>query len=137
MDSRIQELLSAVERGDLHAVQVLLSSGLDVNARNAVGWSAITVAAFHQHLTLVQYLLGQGADPNSKNNKGTTALMYAKTKAARFELLDVLLDAGADVNATDMHGKTVLDYAEATGRTSLVEFLKSKGALTGVSARRA
>lgn len=136
MNDKLQKLLRAAELGDVQVVRRLLELGLPVNLRNEKGWNALTVAAYHQHVELVEFLLSRGADPNSANVKGTTALMYAKTNARDFRILEILLAAGAKINATDDFGLTILDYVRRSERPELSAFLENKGALAAADLKR-
>jgi ankyrin repeat protein len=128
----IEDLLNACRIGDLSRVQFLLNSGIAITSKNERGWTPLSVAAYNQQLKLVKMLLSIGADPNAQNINGTTVLMYAKTHAKDFVILDVLLEAKANLNATDKFGKTILDYAVSSGRATLIDYLLSRGATSGL-----
>jgi hypothetical protein len=59
-------------------IEFLLKRGVDVNARNDWGETALVIAARDGRDTLVETLLNNGADPNIRTNAGFSALTMAK-----------------------------------------------------------
>ena len=55
-------LLYASDEGDLEILELLTSSGADVNIRTGYGNTALHIASIHGHLEIAQLLLCQGAD---------------------------------------------------------------------------
>lgn len=55
-------------------VALLLRHGTDVNARNNVGRTALTWAAYVNDAEIVALLTNAGADVNARDDKGETAL---------------------------------------------------------------
>ncbi|MFA5292087.1 MAG: ankyrin repeat domain-containing protein [Phycisphaerae bacterium] len=75
------QLIQAAKKGDLAAVQNLLDSGADVNAkRNIDGVTALIWAALNGRTEVVKLLLEKGADVNAVSDSGLTALDAAKTQ---------------------------------------------------------
>lgn len=69
-------------------VRVLLNNGVDPNAKNRAGDTALHIVA------------------NDEASKGYPK--FKKMKKARLPVVQALVDGGADVNATDAKGETVL-----------------------------
>ncbi len=90
-------LMGAVNMGNNGLIQSLLKQGLDVNARNKYGFTALMSACYshtHADYKTVQVLLHHGANVNAKDKDGETALVFAKRYTnARIVLL--LKQAGA------------------------------------------
>src|SRR4051812_33942110 len=76
----IAELMKAAWEGNTGQAQALIHDGIDVNARDAFGRTALLIAASQGHTYIVQVLLEQGADPGVKDNVGTTALIAAEAR---------------------------------------------------------
>jgi ankyrin repeat protein len=77
---RHARLFFAARDGDQHELINLLEEGADVNAQVTDGWTALMIAAFHDHPHIVQTLLLRGADPELETITGRTALMIARHK---------------------------------------------------------
>ena len=128
-DHRILDLMLAAGSGDTRVVKALLNAGVDVNARDSTGFTALMFAARYGHTDTVKLLLAGGPDVNAKSRLlGYTALMSA-ISSAKIIIIKDLLDAGADVNARNDDGITALGFAEELGDTLIVKLLKKHGAL--------
>ena len=79
----------AAERGDIHMVNLLLRSGVDLEQRDELGQTVLMVAVREQDLELAQWLLEAGADVDQKDEDGDTALSIAGYEGAEdiFEVL--------------------------------------------------
>ena len=89
----------APESGYLEAVKVALDLGVDINAVNAAGETALYWAAFHGRETIVQFLVDDGANLNVKNRYGWTALTVAEgvsNNVPTSSVAELLRKAGAD-----------------------------------------
>ena len=69
-------LNSAAGNGHKEIVELLISKGADVNAKNAVN-KPLHMAAERGHKEIVELLIAEGADVNAKENFGPTALDWA------------------------------------------------------------
>lgn len=101
----------------------VIPEGVDINARNEEGVTALFVACFAQNLPIVQTLISRGADVNATSEEGWTPLMAASMKG-NYPIAKALLDAGADPQATnDVAGCSALMYAAQVGCMDLVKEL--------------
>ena len=120
--SPAEAFVSAARDGDLAAMQKLLARGVDVNAKDNSGGTALYWASF-DHLDIVRALLDRGADVNAD-----TPLVVASF-GGHLDIVRALLDKGADVNAKDSRdGGTALMAASAQGHLDVVQALLEKGA---------
>jgi Ankyrin repeats (3 copies) len=71
------DLWQIAESGDLDQLRQVLSRGVDINAYNDSGMTALMVAAYHGRREMVSALLEHGAKPNAANDEGLTAAMLA------------------------------------------------------------
>lgn len=69
-----------LEHLTLEAVKVATDAGIDVNAVNDAGDTAVHAAAGYQTPSVVQWLADRGAALDVKNKRGQTALSIANTK---------------------------------------------------------
>lgn len=88
-------LFRAARAGHADTVKSLLTSpGVDVNARDEHGNTALIEAARYGHDEVVQALLVAKADVRAKNNEGKTALMVA-AEGGHDQIVRLLKQAGA------------------------------------------
>ena len=79
----------------VHVVRELLEAGVDMEARDFYGNTALIMASSHGYPDVVRVLLEAGADKEAKNNNGYTALTAASRYGHR-DVVQLLLEAGED-----------------------------------------
>lgn len=143
--------LGAEGRGEA-AVEQLLDKGLDVNAKDNIGWTSLMMASLEGLPAVLDTLLRRGADPNARSSRGETALILAsgcfivRTRAdlvqergfgadmrtrqlsAPGAMVASLLRRGADVHAATNDGRTALMMAAMHGWADVAEILIAAGA---------
>jgi ankyrin repeat protein len=120
-------LIDAVKAGNREAVGALLKRGVDVNAPEADGTTALHWAAQAADVEGVRALLRAGAKANVANRNRITPLSLAALSGSR-PIVEALVAAGADVNALLPQGQTALMMAARAGHVGAVEVLLSRGA---------
>ncbi len=117
-----QALGQAALEGDLATVRQAIEQGVDGNAPDAQGRTALQLAAYGGHTDVVRELLAKSTIDH-QDNAGRTALMYAASGPNQ-ETVAVLLDAGADPNIADTaEGFTALMFAAAEGQLEVARVL--------------
>lgn len=116
------KLVEAAGEGDLETVQKLLKTGVDINAPNTVGMTALIFATIRRQLKVVEVLIAEGADLNVKAG-GYTALMCA-AKSGYLDILVRLIEVGADLNEEDNSGKSAVKWAKKMKHPEIVNALK-------------
>lgn len=100
--------------GSVAAVELLLSRGWKLNARNMQGKTPLHFAAEACKIAVIERILGAGVDPNTRTSDGDTPLHLACRKSfevfpdpaveQRIAAVRVLLQAGADPRAFNRAG---------------------------------
>jgi rhodanese-related sulfurtransferase len=103
-------LMCACLLGELPMVKELVQLGVDTNALNSDGNSALWLACFNGNLEIIDYLVQNGIDINHQNDNGATCLMYAAS-ASKHQVVERLLVAGADTHLKSLDDFTALDMA--------------------------
>ena len=104
-------LMLASSKGNIDAINILLSAGADHAIADADGDSCIHYAVRGDcRKEVLQSIVDKGADVNATNNKNITPLMLASTKG-NVDAVNLLLSAGADQTIEDDTGYTWIHYA--------------------------
>ncbi len=120
-------LADAARRADWAVVHTLLPAGVDVNARQGDGSTALHWASYHDHREVAALLIGAGADVDASNDLGVTPL-WAACENGSPAMAELLLGAGADPNRALPFGETLLMTAARTGDADVVGRLLAAGA---------
>jgi uncharacterized protein len=120
-DGADRNLIGAAERGELSAVQKLLSQGARIEARDSSGRTALLVAAHGNRIEVARLLIAQGADVNAKDSIKDTPFLYAGAEG-RVEILKMTL-AKANLKDTNRYGGTALIPAAHHGHVEAVKVL--------------
>jgi len=123
-DSR---LVDAAEKRDSAAVSALLKQGVDVNATQADGATALHWAAHWNDVAVAKALLAAHAAVNVANDYGVTPLFLAAGNGSA-EMTRALVAAGADPKGRLPSGETVLMTAVRSGNFETVKVVLASGA---------
>ena len=128
-DDTEADLRQAAIDGDIDKIRRMLKHGVNVNARDEKGWTALRCAVFQENLDVVEFLLTQKANPNLADTEdGTTPLHWA-AQVGNTEIVKALLDARAKPNVRDKtSGITPLYSAATSGYIETAKALLIKGA---------
>ena len=118
-------LLIALQEPSLKAADALMQHPqLDVNRLNAVGESALMMAALKGQLEWCKRLIERGADINKT---GWTPLHYAATSGS-MPIIELLLEQHAFIDAESPNGTTPLMMAARYGSEDAARQLMAAGA---------
>lgn len=124
------EFFRAINLEDAAAVRAFLQGGMNPNAKNGKGETALTYAIGYKDPKVIKVLI-EKADLNMKDDLGNSPIHLAVANK-KDEILDLLLGKNADVNLAGQSGKTknqtALYAAVLKDREDLVLKLLEKGA---------
>ncbi len=129
-DFSVDEFHRAIRSGNLEIVRQFLDAGMDVDAADSSGNTALLLAAENGHGHLVHELLDRKANPNHARTNGDTPLMVA-ARSGDTQTISLLLDAQADASAKNQRNLTALAEAALAGQSTAASLLarKSGGSL--------
>ncbi|KAF2232683.1 ankyrin [Viridothelium virens] len=112
---------AACQTRGTQCIEMLLSAGADVDARNDRGWDALLLATVWSNLENAEVLLKYGADIDATNNSGGTALGTCMCQQKHDSVL-WLLHNGARYDFT-IHDQTLLHLAAWCADLSMLQIL--------------
>ena len=125
--TQAQNLADIVSAGDREQALSLLATGIDVNATQSDGSSALLYAVYAGDVELVKQLLAAGADANHGNEYGAVPMAEAAMQG-NVEIMQLLLAHGALPDQTNLEGETALMIAARSGNIPAAELLLEQGA---------
>jgi ankyrin repeat protein/beta-lactamase regulating signal transducer with metallopeptidase domain len=118
-----ESFVKQAAEGDTIAIKTFLAAGMNINARNEKGYTALIKAAEMRQAETVQSLLAAGANPNLTTPDANSALGWAAWNGD-LPTMRVLIAGGADVDLTNgVNGETALIFAASQGKRDAVTFL--------------
>ena len=90
------ELIYASEVGDLSKVEALFASGVDIDAIDSGGRTAMMAAVHGNHPEVVAALIAVGADVDKQDNMKDNPFLYAGAEGL-LDILKLTIAAGANI----------------------------------------
>ena len=111
--------------GDTIAIKTFLAAGMNINARNEKGSTALMKAAETGQVETAQSLLAAGANPNLLGGERSTSALVLAAMSGDLPMMKVLIAGGADVNLKVWNGgdDTALIAAASSGQREAVALL--------------
>ena len=124
-----KDLRNAIWKNNKLAVKDLIAKGININATDWEGFTALMKAADLGRTEIVDILIHNGAkyDARYKTKDGNTYLI-SFARAGLNDYISELLNQGADINWENQDNETALDAASKYGNVETVQLLLSKGA---------
>lgn len=126
--------VESAKKGDIDAVKLFLAEGIDINATNERGQTALIRAAEYQRTEVVTLLLGKGADVDKVGGRYARTALTEAAGAGNVVIIKQLVEKGADINAKDYEGTTPIFFACMYGHVEAVRLLIELGADLNVQA---
>ncbi|MFB3896902.1 MAG: ankyrin repeat domain-containing protein [bacterium] len=117
----------AAKKGQVDAIQTLLSFKVNPNSADKFGSTPLMYAAEYGQTKACEALLLKGANINQQNDWGNTALMYA-AKEGKADTVKSLIANKADVTIWNTGKKTAMKFAKDRGASDIVKMLAIAGA---------
>lgn len=111
---RQSPLFRFARAGDVYSLSQLILDGVDVNAKNDEGATALMLAAQNSHIECIRYLIQCGLNAHTTDRNGATALMYA-AQGGCARCIQFFLSKGVNIEARDRNGLTALMIAAKNG----------------------
>ena len=121
-------IADAAMRGDVATVRTLIARGVDVNAAQGDGMTALHWAADRGDSAMAAELLRARANVKVRTRIGAYTPLHIAARTGNPAVVRALLSAGSDVKATTTSGATALHLAAAAGNPDVVKALLAKGA---------
>jgi ankyrin repeat protein len=117
----------AAKKGQINAIQTLLTFKANPNATDKFGSTPLMYAAEFGQTKSCEALLLKGAKIDQQNDWGNTALMYA-AKEGKTDTVKTLLAQKANPTLWNTGNKTALKFAKDRGAKDIVKLLTDAGA---------
>ena len=127
LEARGTALMRAADNDGVAVVHELINRGIDWNAQDGYGRTAVHSAAINGSSDSLAVLLSvPDQNINIQDIHGNTPLHDAAGLVYDSDCLELLLSRGADIEIRNKRGKTPLDMARAQGARKNVMILKKK-----------
>jgi ankyrin repeat protein len=124
-DTRVAD---AAQQADREAVRALLKQGVDVNAAQGDGMTALHWAASKDDVQMAEMLLYAGANVRATTRIGGITPLSIAAQNGNGPIVEALLKAGADPNAGTVLGVTPLMQAATSGDVDAIRARLDRGA---------
>jgi len=115
------QVMIAAYNGQLDTIKDAIRDGVDVNAQDDYGWTAIRYAVRNNQAEAALLLCTEyKADINLPSKSGRTPLMSAAGNNLQ-EMVRGLVNLGANLTAVDQSGSTALSYAKTAEIKDMVD----------------
>lgn len=119
-------LHAAVKWNGFNNAKTLISLGLDVNAQNLSGKTALSDACRSAKKDMAVLLIRSGADINATDATGRTVLMDA-ISSNHEEMVRLLIQYKANVQIQEMSGRNAYHEAALTGNIGIINLIRKSG----------
>ncbi len=97
---------------DAKTVKLLVEKGVNVNAKDVEGYTALHLAVTEKRLEIVRELIKSGANVNAEEYGNKCTPLHLACMLSEKEIVEELVKAGAEIEQTDKFGMTAMGYAK-------------------------
>lgn len=119
------DLIDAILRGDIKAVEQILLRGESANSRDSKGTPILLHAAANGSTGIIALLLDNRGSVRLTDRLGNTAIITAATHG-HLDGLELLVTSGAKIGTENKQGQTALMKAAENGHLVIVTYLIKK-----------
>lgn len=109
-DNQKTVLMWATETGRTDVITRALKYGVQLNAIDNSGWTAVMYAARRGNLPIMQSLLDAGCDPNHASFRDKFTALHLAAGNELIDMCNALITAGANPNKKDIDGRPACFY---------------------------
>ncbi|MCJ7454695.1 MAG: ankyrin repeat domain-containing protein [Wolbachia endosymbiont of Homalodisca vitripennis] len=93
-------------------MKLLVEKGVNVNAADVKGYTALHLAVTEKRLEIVRELIKSGANANAEEYGNKCTPLHLACMVGKVEVVKELVEAGAEIEQEDKFGMTAIDYAK-------------------------
>ncbi|MGL5028764.1 MAG: ankyrin repeat domain-containing protein, partial [Wolbachia pipientis] len=97
---------------DAKTVRLLVEKGVNVNAADVEGYTALHLAVTEKRLETVRELIKSGGNVNAEEYRNKCTPLHLACMVGKVEIVEELVKAGAEIEQADKFGMTAMDYAK-------------------------
>ncbi len=97
---------------DAKTVRLLVEKGVNVNAADVEGHTALHLAITEKRLETVRELIKSGGNVNAEEYGSKYTPLHLACMVGEKEIVEELVKAGAEIEQADKFGMTAIDYAK-------------------------
>ena len=121
-------MVASRESSSSEIIEALINMGADVNAKDAVGRTALMYAVLNPQFEITETLLEAGANVNIQDKNGETALIFASAHTLNPDIISFLIENGANIDEQAKNGFTALMASTMNPNIDILETLILNGA---------
>jgi len=125
-DAPIDWWFYAAGDGNKKLLNRFLESGIDINAQNNSGLTALGVAALDGQVEIARILLAKGARADTRTYRTDETPLTIAAEMDHLDIVKLLIEYGADPKASRDDGCTALTLALRNGNQEMADFLRSR-----------
>ena len=131
-------LLFAAQSPHLGVLELLISRGADIHARNNSGETALHLAAWYGHASVVQVMLEAGSNIEAKDKWCGETPLFKAAANGHTAIVIFLLQRGARVDHINYLGRNVLQHCQLATSSNedttriLLKHIGSRPVITGM-----
>ncbi|WP_419214814.1 ankyrin repeat domain-containing protein [Wolbachia endosymbiont of Rhagoletis cingulata] len=97
---------------DAKTVRLLIEKGVDVNAADVRGHTALHLAITEKRLETVRELIKSGGNVNAEEYGNKCTLLHLACMVGEKEIVEELVKAGGEIEQADKFGMKAMDYVK-------------------------